>query len=191
METYFLFCERASLDILEGLEEALNLPVGTFRNRCKENASEMRLNYYPPITLEEMRAGNVNRIWPHFDLGIITLLFADTVGGLEFENRQEPSTFIPVETELQTEMIVNVSETLQRWTNDRLPAGLHQVTIPQHMKGLQDGEIPERYSVAYLCKADRDISVGPLPYFVKDSEITRYEDMTALEYHRKRLLTAY
>lgn len=89
------------------------------------------------------------------------------------------------------EMIVNISETLQRWTNDSLPAGLHQVTIPRAMKEFQDATIPERFSVAYLCKADRHALVGPLPEFQGVQTSSVYENMTALEYHQRRLLAAY
>lgn len=84
-------------------------------------------------------------------------------------------------------MVVNISETLQRWTNDRLPAGLHRVTAP---RGMVDGMIPERYTVAYFCKADRNAPVGSLPPFCVGAP-RKYEDMTALEYHQQRLTSAY
>ena len=193
MTFFYQLCEASSLAILSALEEALDLPTGTFQSRCRpHNASELRLNHYPSISLEEIRSGGTNRIWPHFDLGVITLLFTDGIGGLEFQDRHNASseTFIPVEPESQSEMIVNISETMQRWTQDNLPAGLHQVTIPRSMRSQVDGVLPERFSIAYLCKADRNASVGALSQFIKDGK-PNYEDITALEYHQKRLLTAY
>ncbi|KAG0645553.1 oxidase [Hyphodiscus hymeniophilus] len=192
MEKYFLLLEGQCAQILHALEFAMNLPTSTFTQFTtrQHNASELRLNHYPPITLDTMREGTVNRIWPHFDLGVITLLFASDVGGLEVEDRANVGKFIPIQPSQSSELIVNISETMQRWTNDVLPAGLHQVGIPAELREQDQGTIPRRYSVAYLCKADRDASVGSLDIFTADRE-GLYDDITALDYHKKRLQTAY
>ncbi|MCJ1358494.1 MAG: hypothetical protein MMC33_008494 [Icmadophila ericetorum] len=196
MESFYLLMERCTADLLAALEEAFGAVPGTFNNKITSanNASELRLNHYPPIVADALRNGKVSRIWPHFDLGVITLLFTSSVGGLEVEDRNaaEPQTFIPVEPETEAELIVNISETLQRWTNDQLPAGLHRVSIPRELSEIGSGvQIPRRYSIAYLCKADRQASVGSIPVFTTTGDSPRYKDMTALEYHRSRLLTAY
>ena len=193
MEGYYSICKRESLQIMQALEEALHLPAETFRERIAGglDASELRLNHYPPISLEDMRRGSTQRIWPHFDLGVITMLFVSSVGGLEVEDRQRHGSFIPVECESRYEMIVNISETLQRWTNEVLPAGLHRVTIPRNMSDMAEGVIPERFSIAYLCKAHRSALVGSLPQFKSMESSEEYEDITAVEYHQKRLLAAY
>lgn len=185
--------EHVSATIMEALEVAFNLPRGTFLNRIthEDNASEMRLNHYPAIDIMEIKRGQVSRIWPHFDLGVITLLFQDGVGGLEFENREQHGTFNHVECSAPSEMIVNVSETLQRWTNDQLPAGLHRVNPPGYMDDLETGMLAERYSIAYFCKADRGASVGPLEHFVRDGTVSVYQDMLAIDYHQLRLQSAY
>lgn len=193
MEEAFEKLEQTSASIMEALEVALNLPSGAFLNRITHegNASEMRLNHYPAIDIDEIKRGGVSRIWPHFDLGVITLLFQDGVGGLEFENREERNTFNRVECETQAEMVVNVSETLQRWTNDALPAGLHRVNVPQDLENKDVGTLPERYSIAYFCKADRGASVGPLRQFVQVGSEPKYQEMSAIEYHQQRLQSAY
>jgi len=195
MESFYLLMEQRTAELLGGLEEAFEAKPGTFNNRVTHanNASELRLNHYPPVPADTLREGKVSRIWPHFDLGVITLLFTSSVGGLEVEDRPagKPQRFIAVEPETEAELIVNVSETLQRWTNDQLPAGLHRVSIPRELSECGNGvEIPRRYSIAYLCKADREALVGSIPDFTV-GEAPRYENMTALEYHRSRLLTAY
>ena len=193
MEEAFETLEQTSASIMEALEVALNLPSGAFLNRITHegNASEMRLNHYPAIDINEIKRGGVSRIWPHFDLGVITLLFQDGVGGLEFENRKRKNTFNRVECETQAEMVVNVSETLQRWTNNALPAGLHRVNVPQDLEDKDVGTLPERYSIAYFCKADRGASVGPLREFVQEGSKPEYQEMSAIEYHQQRLQSAY
>ncbi|OJD33865.1 gibberellin 2-oxidase [Diplodia corticola] len=193
MEAAFLKFKGVSDDILSALEEALNLPAGAFRGMVSNDASEFRLNHYPSISVEEMRRGQKSRIWPHYDLGVITLLFQDSVGGLEIEDRTRGGNdaFLPVTRGAPSELVVNISETFQRWTNGFIPAGLHRVTTPAHLKSLESGVLPERYSIAYFCKADRQANVGPLERFVTENTPAAYDDVTAMQYQQRRLLQAY
>jgi isopenicillin N synthase-like dioxygenase len=193
LEDFFQDCEKVSLEILQALEEAMGVPEATFSQQCVPNASEFRLNHYPAMSVKDLQDEKVERIWPHFDLGVITLLFADSVGGLEFENRQRPGEFIGVEPTSRMDLIVNISETLGLWTAETLPAGLHRVTSPKNVQQDADGDsmIPERYSIAYFCKAARQARVAPLKPFQGDHPVDTSESMTALEYHQKRLVTAY
>ena len=193
MENAFTTLEGVTSQILEALEVAFDLPYGEILTKItpQANASEMRLLHYPPIDVNEIRAGGVSRVWPHFDLGVITLLFQDAVGGLEFENRKQPGTFTRVECGAPAEMIVNVSETLQRWTNGSLPAGLHRVNIPENLEEKESGTLPERYTVVYFCKGDGGASVGALKQLVREGTEPEYVDISAIEYHQRRLQSAY
>ncbi|KAH9862933.1 hypothetical protein J1614_010746 [Plenodomus biglobosus] len=197
-ESFYFEMERAAAEIIGCLEEGLGCSPGTLNGLIthESNASELRFNHYPPVSASLLRGGQVSRIWPHFDLGVITLLFTSSVGGLEVEDRNAPAgqAFIPVTPDTTGELIVNISETLQRWTDDQLLAGLHRVSIPQSLDNKIDDapatEVPRRYSIAYLCKADRQSPAGTLPFFQVD-ERPRYPNITASEYHRLRLLDAY
>lgn len=191
MERYYDECQQVSSLVLEALEMALGLPVGAFTAMCNEKASELRLNHYPSINIREMRHGSTSRIHPHTDLGVITCLFQDESGGLEMADRDQAGGFIPVTTNSSSEMVVNISETFQRWTNGKVKAGVHQVTVPPSFKGLEQRMLPARYTVAFFVKADRDAFVGALEQFVSKEEPALYENITALEFHRQRLATAY
>jgi isopenicillin N synthase-like dioxygenase len=191
MENHFSACHEVGTALLQAVAIALDLPVETFSAYCTGQASEQRLNHYPAIRVNEMEQGTTSRIWPHADLGVLTCLFQDSVGGLEIEDRQNPGAFFPLKPSAKSEMIVNVSETLQRWTNGVLPAGIHQVTVPHNLKGEADATIPERFSCAFFVKADRTADVGALSHFIKDGEGTKYGPMTALEYHVSRVASAY
>lgn len=81
-------------------------------------------------------------------------------------------------------MIVNVGDTLTRWTNGKILGGIHQVTTPEAMKGEKGLMLPPRLSMAYLFKAQRNVSVGPLPKFVSATEPAKFSDITALEFQR-------
>lgn len=191
MENHYDSCNVISVALLEAIELSLGLAIGSLSAKCVGGASEMRLNHYPPISVGHMKQGKISRIWPHTDLGVLTLLFQDTVGGLEIEDRENRGTFCPIPRGQWNEMIVNVSETLERWTNGVLPAGVHQVTVPPGLKDQDDAVIPARFSNAFFVKADRSADVGALPHFVKAGEEPRYKSMTALDYHTSRVATAY
>lgn len=193
IEKYFNTCERISIQLMEALEIGLSIAPGTFTEKFAHTASELRLNHYPEIAVSEIQSGRTRRIWPHTDFGIITLLFRDDEGGLELEDRSAPGTFFPVGREAPNEMIVNIGATLQRWTNGVLHAGLHQVTIPHDMKetSQKDEVLPERYSIAYLFKAERQASAGPLAPFVTAERPAIYEDITALEFQKLRTRDLY
>lgn len=196
LEALYARCEEVSHDILTALAEAFNLAPSTFVQHLSPNASEFRINHYPAISDAELSSSKVERIWPHFDLGVVTLLFADGsgVGGLQFEDRARAGgSFLDVEAGEVGEVLVNVSETLQRWTAGELPAGLHRVTKPEGARG----QVPERFTMAYFCKAARHAKVDALPPFRKkrveggvEREVDE-EGITALEYQQTRLLTAY
>ncbi|KAM3064947.1 hypothetical protein ACMFMF_011563 [Clarireedia jacksonii] len=189
LEETYQVCQAISISIMACMEMGLDLAPGTLVQRCHKAASEIRLNHYPPVSVERLADGRVKRTWPHTDFGIITLLFQDHVGGLELEDRSRPGTFVPVTPTPQgsskpREMIVNISNTFQRWTNDVITAGLHQVTAPPSHKASTEGILPERHSVVFFFKASRDISAGPLPEFVSSKNPAKYDEITALEYQR-------
>ncbi|KAL9122708.1 MAG: hypothetical protein Q9187_000746, partial [Circinaria calcarea] len=186
MEPCYELCNRICLEIMRALEIGLHLTADSLTERCTPRASDLRLNHYPAVGVKEMKQGRITRISPHTDFGIISLLLQDNVGGLEIEDRVHPASFIPVLPRSSGEMIINISDTLQRWTNDNLQAGVHQVTIPYHTKTDRVVMLPERFSMAYFFKAAREVPVGPLPMFVNSQQPTKYRSMTALEFQQWR-----
>lgn len=191
MEDFYVRSHHAALIILQALELGLDLPGGILTSCCGGCASELRLNSYPEIDIQELRRGKVSRIHPHADLGVITCLFQDGLGGLELEDRTRAGSFLPILPGARSEMVVNISETFQLWTNDVITAGIHQVTFPPMMKTRTEGRIPVRRSCAFFLKADGEASVAPLAQFVTAKRPAAYAEMTALDYHQKRLATAY
>ncbi|KAB8276877.1 non-heme dioxygenase in morphine synthesis N-terminal [Aspergillus parasiticus SU-1] len=188
-EVFYGQCQSLCLDIMSACEIGCRVPEGTFLKRCVPAASELRYNYYPPVSLSRLHEGKTRRGWPHTDFGIITLLFQDTQGGLEYEDREHPGTFIPIVRERPDEIAINVSDTFQRLTNDFIKAGVHQVFLPQHLALRPElpGEyvLPERHSTVFFFKAHRECMVGSIPDFVNEQMPAKYDDITALEFHNR------
>lgn len=193
METFYQQCNDVCLTLIHALEVAWGIEDGSLVARCSPSATDLRLTHYPEIAVDELQTGRNTRIAPHTDFGPVTLLFQDSTGGLEIEDRADATgnTFVPLPPTDTTEMIINVGDTLTRWTNGRIIGGMHQVTVPQTMKGEKGLVIPSRMSMAYLFKAGRDTSVGPLPKFVSADEPAIYPEITAIEFQRWRNSIVY
>lgn len=194
MESYFDTTFTLSHQLLSILETALKVPPGTLTSRCSRNHNELRLNHYPATTIEEIKKGHARRSGAHTDYGVLTLLFQDQSGGLEVQDRSVPAPevkFMPVTADDPYELIVNVADTLQRWTNNIVPAGLHQVTIPSSRRDEARGELPERFSVAWFMKSNREESVGSLPEFVNEKRPAEYEHVSAIDYHHQKHAVLY
>ncbi|KAK3168265.1 hypothetical protein OEA41_004711 [Lepraria neglecta] len=164
-EHLYTYGQTISLQIMKACEVGLNLLPGTLTARCDPAASEFRFNHNPAVSIEKLQQRLQKRTWPRTDLGIITLLFQDTVGELELEDRKGGG-FSPVVREGDNEMVINISDTLQRWTNDCIRAGLHQVTNPVPQKDDEAGMLAERYSCVFFLKAHRETNVGALTTYI-------------------------
>lgn len=192
MEKFYEQCHATHMQILEAIATSLKAPPTTFSTICNNNTSELRLNHYPPVSTSDLLQGK-NRISEHTDFGTITMLFQDTVGGLEIEDQANLGSFFPVEARDQTELILNVGDCLQRWTNNVLRSASHRVVMPEHLKSVESEEkLPDRYSVAYFGKPDREMLVSSMPEFVSASTPARYTDkLTAWEYNQLKLNRTY
>lgn len=208
MESFYTHCQTLHLNLLSAIALSLSLEPTFFIPRCGTNSSELRLNHYPATKASLLENGESMRISSHTDFGTITLLFQDGVGGLEVESQERDGVYIPVlpsEAGRGRDMIVNVGDCLQRWTNDRLRSANHRVTLPVGMKEKDSSsltsssctttgvvEVSDRYSIAYFGKPDRGALVAAIPELVGEGEQLRYEGaMTAWEYNQSRLLQTY
>lgn len=186
MESFYCACHTVHLDILKALAIGLSLPPSFFQELCQDNKSELRLNHYPACEASAMQKGAM-RISEHTDFGTITLLFQDSVGGLEIEDQSSRGSYFPVACLDQYEMIVNIGDCLARWTNDKFRSTSHRVVLPPNTKEW----VADRYSVAYFGKPNRTQTVGPLPEFLKAGEEPKYEHITAWEYNQQKLTLTY
>ncbi|KAL6234344.1 hypothetical protein BDW75DRAFT_212508 [Aspergillus navahoensis] len=211
MESFYAQCQTLHLTLLSAIALSFNQNASFFSDRCGTNSSELRLNHYPAARISDLQDGGKMRISSHTDFGTITLLWQDEVGGLEVEDQDHEGVYLPIVPTRSTdtssgveagcgcgrEMVVNVGDCLQRWTNDRLRSANHRVTLPVEMKGALRAQmgteiVLDRYSVAYFGKPDRAASVAAIPELLREGEEVRYEGgMTAWEYNQSRLLQTY
>lgn len=185
MEDHFQRSRAFALHLVEAIAMGLDIPATALLSRCLPDSSYARCIMYPESSVRSLSSGKSQRIWPHTDEGVLTLLFQDSIGGLELEDRPNGRIFVPVPPTPEgapSEIVVNTSDALQRWTNNFIRAGLHQVNLPAGLKDADSGIVPTRYSYPFFLGPNFDASIGPLPHFVSDDNPANYEEMKYLQY---------
>ena len=169
--------DTLSLDILQKFDTILGCGT-TLLDAHQEMYNTTRIIHYPAYegTLEDRQM----RIGEHSDYGTITLLWQITdVPGLEVQDLHGDWHPVPSVKSLdEGEVVVNIGDLLQRWTNDYFISTKHRV-VNSHI------HLP-RYSMPHF--------VDPTPgTIVKNltNEPAKYEPIESKEYLMWRLSQSY
>jgi isopenicillin N synthase-like dioxygenase len=137
--------------------------------------------HYPAVSAQRLRSGDVVRNLAHSDLGSLTLLFQQDVGGLQVADMSstDKTTRAAVERDgnfmhvnpRPGAIIVNIGYLLVRWTNGRWKNTVYRAVatsyaVTNSMTQRNDDSqrmILERYSVAFFGFPDAATIVEPLP----------------------------
>lgn len=157
---YGAFSELA-LQTTELVFAALKLSDNAIQqHRGDRTSSNMRLNHYTigdPVPADERadlnELGDV-ALGHHTDLGLLTLLIQDNVGGLQALAADD--AWIDIEPRPGT-IVINLADCMQVWTNDGYRAAVHRV-LP--MQG------SDRMSIPYFLNPPRDCIVTPIDELV-------------------------
>ena len=150
---------------------ALKLPRDYFDQFLQQPISALRANHYP--TLDKPPLPGQLRAGAHSDYGSLTLLFQEEgLSGLEILNRQKKWT--PV-AQCKPEMIVNLGDLMERWTNGRWISTLHRVNLPDTNKNPNQS----RMSLAFFHQPDWDARIECLPMCVSPGETAKYSVVTS------------
>jgi isopenicillin N synthase-like dioxygenase len=158
---------------------ALGLPPSFFEERTGHSTDTMRVNHYRRRPGEPDPAPGQKRMGVHTDYGIVTVLLADRVPGLEIVGPDR--AWHPVVPEPGA-LLVNLGDLLAEWTNDRWRSTLHRV-VPPSGTGANI-----RRSVAFFHDGDFDAVIECLPTCVGPADPARYPRTTAGEHLRAKLL---
>jgi isopenicillin N synthase-like dioxygenase len=139
----------------------------------------LRMNNYrlpdPAGPLEQDQLG----MGAHTDYGIVTVLWADQVPGLEIHGAD--GNWHPV-MPADGALLVNLGDALARWTNDEWVSTLHRVAAP-----LVDGIGVPRRSAAYFHDGNVDAVIECLPSCVTEDSPARYAPVTVGEHLAAKL----
>jgi isopenicillin N synthase-like dioxygenase len=155
VETYFVEAGRVARTLLDVFEVALDLEPGFLARLTDHSIDVLRMNNYalPPgeVTLD----GELTGMGEHTDFGLVTVLWADQVAGLQVLDRDGSWHDV---SPADGALLVNLGDLTARLTNDRWTSTLHRVKPP-----VVDGRVERRRSAAFFHDGNVDAVVATLP----------------------------
>ncbi|KAJ3531512.1 hypothetical protein NM688_g7563 [Phlebia brevispora] len=190
MLDFYKTCHDLHVYVMRAIALGLNLEETFFDRKIDQQCHNLRLLSYPPIKTSLLRQDGQARAGAHSDYGTLTLLFQDSVGGLEVENphtkEYQPAPPIP------GSIVINAGDLLARWSNDVLRSTLHRVVAPPAKKVSEtEGITPARQSIAFFCNPNFDAEISCLPTCSGPDQAAKYEPVTTEEYIVGRLQATY
>ncbi|EJF62419.1 Clavaminate synthase-like protein [Dichomitus squalens LYAD-421 SS1] len=187
---FFQTCHELHVSVMRAIAVGLRLDEAFFDDKINEQYHNLRLLSYPPIKTQLLHGEGQARAGAHSDYGTLTLLFQDSVGGLEVQNPHtgqfQPATPIP------GTIVINAGDLLARWSNDVLRSTLHRVVAPP-AKAISDTEgiTPARQSIAFFCNPNQGAEISCLPTCLTGNGQAKYPPVTTEEYIVGRLKATY
>ncbi|PWW24143.1 isopenicillin N synthase-like dioxygenase [Geodermatophilus normandii] len=177
VSAYSAEASRVARTLTTVFADALGLPEGFFERYTDHSLDVLRMNNYAlePGALD--LDGDLTGMGEHTDYGIVTVLWADRVAGLQVLGRDGGWHDVqPADGAL----LVNLGDLMARWTNDRWMSTLHRVKPP-----IVDGTIRRRRSAAFFHDGNVDALVETLPTCGGDG--SPYPPITVGEHIRAKL----
>lgn len=168
-----------TLDLLRPLSSSLHLPPDTLpslHRQDRQSSSQTRIiKYHPP----QQTANTATTFPSHTDLGSVTVLFT-SLGGLQFIHPDVPDipeNWLYVKPPSDTCCIVNIGDTLAKYTGGVFNTARHRVIAPP---GEQAGHV--RYSLAYFARPDQR---APMKTLQSDliPKVEGEEEMTVMKWY--------
>jgi isopenicillin N synthase-like dioxygenase len=168
--------EKSGTALLQAIALYLGLDEHYFDGYVHNGNSILRAIHYPPITQEPASAIRAEQ---HEDINLITLLVGASADGLEILSKQ--GEWVAV-TSLPEQIVVNVGDMLQRFTNNKLISTTHRVVNPK-----RELWHTSRFSIPFFLHPRSSMSLKCLDSCINDAHPIAYEDATAGEYLDERL----
>ncbi len=168
--------EKSGTALLQAIALYLGLDEYYFDGFVHNGNSILRAIHYPPITHEPASAIRAEQ---HEDINLITLLVGASTDGLEILSKQ--GDWIAV-TSLPEQIVVNVGDMLQRFTNNKLISTTHRVVNPK-----RELWHTSRFSIPFFLHPRSSMSLKCLEICVDETHPIAYPDASAGEYLDERL----
>ncbi|MBZ4487571.1 isopenicillin N synthase family oxygenase [Microbacterium sp. cx-55] len=180
VQAYFGEAARVARTMTRIFADALGLAPDFFAERTGHSLDVMRMNNYalPPgtdVTLD----GDLVGMGEHTDYGIVTILWADQVKGLQVLGADGSWNDV---SPADDALLINLGDVTARWTNERWMSTLHRVKPP-----VIGGTIERRRSAAFFHDGDVDAVIETLPSCVDADHPDLYAPITVGDHIRAKL----
>lgn len=156
VEAYYEHAARVARTLTTIFADALGEASDYFEYLTDHSVDVLRMNNYAlPEGTDVTLDGDLTGMGEHTDFGIVTVLWADRVAGLQVLGKD--GIWHDVQP-IDGALLVNLGDLAARLTNDHWSSTLHRVKPP-----VVDGTIQRRRSVAFFHDGNIDATITPLP----------------------------
>ena len=180
VSAYFSEAGRVARTMTRIFARALGLEDGFFDRFTDHSLDVLRMNNYalPPGT-DVRLDGDLTGMGEHTDYGIVTVLWADQIAGLQvLASDGSWNDVAPADGAL----LINLGDLTARWTNEQWMSTLHRVKPP-----VIDGTIRRRRSAAFFHDGNADAVIETLPSCVDDAHPNLFDPVTVDEHITAKL----
>lgn len=157
---------------------ALDLPEHYFDGLTTHPGADALYIHYPPASPLSTATDIDVGIGSHTDIQLFTLLWQDTLGGLQvLSSTSEWLDASPIPGTL----VVNVGDFLQRLSNDRFRSTVHRV---------YNRTEKSRYSMPFFFGFNADAVCQTVPTCVSEGNPAKYQPISCGEWRRQRFALA-
>ncbi|MGW6058271.1 isopenicillin N synthase family dioxygenase [Streptomyces sp. NPDC055189] len=176
---YFAEAGRVARTLTRIFADALGEPPGFFEPLTDHSIDVLRMNNYALPEGSVSPDGDPTGMGEHTDFGLVTVLWADQVAGLQVLGTDRAWHDVsPVDGAL----LVNLGDLTARLTNDRWMSTLHRVKPP-----IVDGSIVRRRSAAYFHDGNVDAVIATLPSHLDADDELAYEPILVRDHIKAKL----
>jgi isopenicillin N synthase-like dioxygenase len=169
VQQYFTRAQGLARLLMGVVTDALQLPHGYFEPMIDHSIEVLKMNNFALPEGDSTFAADLTGMGAHSDFGILTILWADRVPGLQVLDRDGGwHDVMPADGAL----LLNLGDAMARWTNDRWMSTIHRVDPP-----VRDGRIERRRSAAFFFDGNYDAVLEALPGTLAPGE-SGYEPIT-------------
>lgn len=149
---YFHRMESLALEMMHIFATALDLPMDFFDTKLDRHISILRANYYPrlsrPPRAKQLRGGE------HSDYTAFTILWQERIPTIGLQARGPGGEWLDVPA-IDDTMVINIGDSLMRWTNDRWISTQHRVVNPP----FEIARDHDRLSLVYFVQPNYDAEI--------------------------------
>jgi isopenicillin N synthase-like dioxygenase len=179
VDAWFTEAARVARTLTRVFADALGLAPDFFAKLTDHSLDVLRMNNYALPEGTVRLDGDLVGMGEHTDYGIVTVLWADQVAGLQVLGTDGGwHDVLPADGAL----LVNLGDVTARLTNERWMSTLHRVKPP-----IVDGTIQRRRSAAFFHDGDVEAVIAPLPSCLQPGEEPRYLPVTVGEHIAAKL----
>jgi isopenicillin N synthase-like dioxygenase len=179
VEAYFEQAARVARTITSIMGDALGQPPTFFPSITDHSIDVLRLNNYALPEGTVAPEGELVGMSEHTDYGIVTILWADQVPGLQVLGTDRVWHDV---SPIDDALLINFGDITGRLTNDAWMSTLHRVMPP-----VINGQVERRRSVAFFHDGNADALIETLPQFLDADGGLAYEPITVAAHVKAKL----